>query len=173
MAFAHVYLLHKLNSPLSRAAILTFIFFVCVLFFCWSFCLFPKQVLQVQVLYSLRYTSLRVYYSLISLQEHRSDPVSSLYRVSVAFPWYILQRRKKKTKQKQKAFKVPTTTRAFNSNSFILRVFTSKVFLENPIKEDFLSVAQHNEEVITVRYLRQYKPLFPRDVFHAVADLFA
>ena len=109
-------------------------------------------------------------FSLEGKQQRRERKVESIagpHQLIAAKKVNLLdQINKQQQQQKREKNKVPTTTRSYNSNSFIL-FFASKLFVENPVTEDYLHFAQYAEEGITVKSLRQHNPLLSRDAFHA------
>ena len=101
--------------------------------------------------------------------ERKVKSIAGPHQLIAAKKFNLLDQINKQQQQQQKREKnkVPTTTWSYNSNSFIL-FFDSKLFVENPIIEDYLYFAQYVEEGITVKSLRQHSPLISRDAFHAV-----
>ena len=99
--------------------------------------------------------------------ERKVKSIAGPHQLIAAKKFNLLdQINKQQQQQKREKDKVPTTTRSYNSNSFIL-FFASERFVENPVIEDYLYFAQYVEEGITVKSLRQHNPLLSRDAFHA------
>ena len=128
MAFAHVYLLHKLNSPLSRAAILTFIFF-CLCFVFLLVCLFVSKASfasSSSLLSTLLGIPLLYLSKSIEVTLHRLCIVLVLHFLDI---FYDAEKRKQNKNKKYLRFRqqreLSTITLSFSE--FLLQKFSLKI----------------------------------------------